>query len=608
MNKNKLIWFKVLALLLPVIILCLTELMLRLFNYGHTTALFVKDPDDKSCMVMNPYASAKFFSDSVNATRGNHEQFKIVKAPGTFRIFVLGESTTVGYPYMHNGSFHRWLQYRLMHTFPERNFEVVNVSLTAVNSYTVLDFARQIIPYQPDAVLIYAGHNEYYGALGIGSTSRIAGKPFWIRTVVKLRELRLVQLIENGIQGIQKVLGGARTDTRDNLMKRMAASQEIADGSADYRQGIMQFNQNMTEVCRILSAKHIPVFLSTLVSNEKDLKPFISASGPRSANRYYQLAHTSYARGDYRSAKSQYIQAKEADLLRFRAPEAMNAAIKKIVTQYSGVYLTDSRSLFERNSPHGILGKETLLEHVHPNLLGYALMSDAFYQKMKQSHLLRPAAGTEMSFEQLLKQMPVTKVDSLYGAWQIMMLKTGWPFNIPIPKDFKRGGGMDEKIAGALAVDRISWADAMDNLFRYSMKINDKATALKTTEALILENPYHIRYYIYAGRLSFETQDFNQALFYFKKAWMLEPSMANLQNLYLLCLKTDRPEEALACLNKLASGNASGQGINWAASMIRAIIRLKQQGALMPDSSKNRIASNYRQLNAEEAAVKYESK
>ncbi|SDZ98188.1 GDSL-type esterase/lipase family protein [Pedobacter hartonius] len=608
MNKNKLIWFKVLALLLPVVILCLAELMLRLFNYGHTTALFVKDPDDQSCMVMNPYASAKFFSDSVNATKGNHEQFKIVKAPGTFRIFVLGESTTVGYPYMHNGSFHRWLQYRLMHTFPDRNFEVVNVSLTAVNSYTVLDFARQTIPYHPDAVLIYTGHNEYYGALGTGSTSRIAGKPFWINTVVTLRGLRLVQLIENAVQGVQKVFGGAHTDTRDNLMKRMAASQEIANGSADYRQGITQFNQNMTEVCRLLSAQHIPVFLSTLVSNEKDLKPFISASGPRSANEFYQLANTAYAKGDYKSAKSQYIQAKESDLLRFRAPEAMNAAIKKIATQFPGVYLTDSRSLFERYSPHGILGKETLLEHVHPNLLGYALLSDAFYQEMKRSHLLRPGAGMEMSFAQLLKQMPLTRVDSLYGAWQIMMLKTGWPFNIPIPKDFKRGGGMDEKIAGALAVDRISWADAMDNLFRYSLKINDKAMALKITEALILENPYHVPYYLYAGRLSFETQNFNHGLLYFKKAWMLEPSEANLQNLYLLCLKADHPEEALVYLNKLAAGNTSGQGIDRAVSMIRDIIRLKQQGALMPDSSKNRIAWNYRQLNAQEAAVKYEDR
>ena len=115
---------------------------------------------------MNDYASDKFFSDTANATKGNHEIFAVDKAPNTFRIFVLGESTTIGYPYFHNGSFHRWLQYRLARMYPERNFEIINLSLTAVNSYTVLDFGKQLAQYQPDAVLIYAGHKRILWRFG----------------------------------------------------------------------------------------------------------------------------------------------------------------------------------------------------------------------------------------------------------------------------------------------------------------------------------------------------------------------------------------------------------------------------------------------------------
>jgi len=609
LNKQKLIWFKILAFIVPVLILCLIEIGLRLFGYGYQTDLFIKDPDDPTCYVMNKYASYKFFSNPVNATKGNREKFKIVKAPHTFRIFVLGESTTAGYPYMHNGSFHRWLQYRLMHTFPDLNFEIINVSLTAVNSYTVLNFGKQIIPYLPDAVLIYAGHNEYYGALGTGSSSRIAGSYFWKETVLRLREFRLVQFIENGIHGVQQLFSGKSIDTRDNLMQRMAASQQIQYGSADYKKGIEQFERNMNAVCKLLSGQHIPVFISTLVSNEKDMKPFISGSEKPSANDAYHQANAAYAKADYKSAKTQYIQAKELDLLRFRAPEAINKSIKKIAATYPGVYLTDSRRIFERYSPNGILGEETLLEHVHPNLYGYALLSEAFYQEMKLSKLLKPLPGAEMSFADLLKHMPVTKVDSLYGAYQMMMLKTGWPFNIPIAADFKPGRGTEEKIAGALAVDRITWMEAMDQVFKYSMKASDKPLALKATEAVMLEDPYHTIYYIYAGRLSFESGDYTSAKLYFKKAYLLDPSPSNLQDLYLMSVKIDEPENALIYLQMLKQANAEDKVHVHDQSLIREIVQLKQEGnrKIFTDSLRHHIALCYLQLNASEAAVKYQS-
>src|ERR1700748_1767652 len=111
---KKLLLFKILSALSPFIFLLTLELILRLFNYGTDTSLFVKYPPDERFMVMNYYASNKFFPDTVSATKGNQEIFAINKSPNTFRIFVLGESTTIGYPFRPNGSFHRWLQYRLM--------------------------------------------------------------------------------------------------------------------------------------------------------------------------------------------------------------------------------------------------------------------------------------------------------------------------------------------------------------------------------------------------------------------------------------------------------------------------------------------------------------
>jgi len=604
MGKGKEIYFKAAALSLPLVFLCIIEILLRLFNYGFDPSLFIKDPDQQGYMMMNPTASYKFFSTSANATQGNRERFSIIKSKNTFRIFVIGESTTAGYPYMHNGSFHRWLQYRLMHEYPSLNFEVINVSLTAVNSYTVLDFAKQIVNHEPDLVLVYTGHNEYYGALGIGSTSQIKGNRAWIKLVIKLRELKLVQLLDRTIKGVSKLFG-KEIDKRENLMKRMVTNQQIAYQSADFNRGIMQFSNNMGELCQLLSEKHIPTVISTLVSNEKDLKPFISA-GKFSARSHYAIGEKLYANGDFKAAKTNFVLAKEYDQLRFRAPEAFNQIIRKLCKQYPGIYLADTRALFEKNETGGIIGKKTILEHVHPNLSGYAMMSESFYQQINKRNLIPAKKQDEMSFAQLLKNMPVTRVDSLYGVYQIMMLRSGWPFNEPINSTYNRGNSIDEQLAGALAVDRITWRTAMDELYKTAMANGDKQKALKVTEAVLLENPYQTSYYTYAGRLCFELADPQTAEFYFKKAYELMPTPENANNLFLFYFKSDLPEKALRYSDELKHSGQQTYLDTQTEEILKNIIKLKKE--TLSDNINELIASYYHQIRADEAATKYRKK
>src|ERR1039457_5603698 len=164
-SKKRVVLYKVITILVPFLILILLEFALRIFHYGHDLSLFMECPGNKNFLVLNPDASKRYFNDPALAPTGNTELFKKIKDKNTCRIFILGESTTIGYPYFHNGSFHRWLQYRLMQTFPDRQFEIINLSITAVNSYTVLGFAKELITYKPDAVLIYSGHTDFYASL-----------------------------------------------------------------------------------------------------------------------------------------------------------------------------------------------------------------------------------------------------------------------------------------------------------------------------------------------------------------------------------------------------------------------------------------------------------
>jgi len=599
---KKLLLFKVIAILFPFVLLFLLELLLRACNYGHNTDLFIKDPYDARYMVMNDYASDKFFSDTANATKGNHEVFAIDKAPNTFRIFVLGESTTIGYPYFHNGSFHRWLQYRLTQMYPDKNFEIINLSLTAVNSYTVLDFGKQLAQYQPDAVLIYTGHNEYYGALGIGSTSYIGSSRFGIQTLLALRQLKIVQLFNNFIHKIKGVFAHARVDTRETLMQRMAARQHIDFNGTDYQAGINQYDKNMTELCRLLNDEKIPTFLSTVVSNEKDLKPFISdGNGPGSANYFYTAGQQAMAKADFTTAKQDFDQAKEHDELRFRAPDAINTIIRKLTTEFPEVHLVDTKKEFEQYSPHGIIGNETILEHLHPNLYGYAIMSDAFYQALQSQHLITDSAIRQISFAQLLQEMPVTHMDSLMGAYQITILKMGWPFNEPKQKSISVEGSISGDLAYKMETGQIKWVDATNQLFDYDKNANDKEGALRAMEALALEFPTEKQYYGNSANINAILGNNDEAALYYRKLYELSPDDQQLSQIIIQqYLRAGEPNLALDCVKYLSQAQQAA-----VAGALNQIIAAKQALKKDPNDKQAQaaIANTYKLFGIADAAT-----
>ena len=585
LGRNKTVVFLAITILMPFFFLFLLEVGLRFFGYGHDLGLFVEDEKNKEYLVMNPHASKRYFATEENATIGAFESFRKHKSPETFRIFVLGESTTLGYPYMNNASFHRFLLYRLMHSFPDKEFEIINLSLTAVNSYTVLGFAKELGAYEPDAVMIYCGQNEYYGTLGVGSTSRLGNNRFLIQTLLRLRSLRLVQLLGNGLSDIKKSLTGQQVNTRETLMKRMAAKQEIPINSDMYNQGIHQFDTNMKAVCEVLSKQKIPCFISNLVSNEKDLKPFSSSKTDTSVSSeiQYSLAEKAYKNEKFERAKKLYVKAKDFDMLRFRAPEAMNQVIENLPHTYPAVYLVDTKKIFEENSSHGILGNETLLEHVHPNIFGYGLMSEAFYQSIKQHQLIVQTGKDEISLDQLLREMPITKVDSLKGTFEISILKESWPFNQKRTFDTGKLTSFEEKMAMDLLNHKMTWNEAMPKLMNFYLSQKEYINATKVAESTALQFSNDATFMSYAGKFCMNLHRYQKAKVYFQHAFKLLPSMETAQNIAILYLKTDEPAKALGYLNYLVQNNLSKVNYNIVKSLTTETIFFKTK--LLTDSA-----------------------
>ncbi len=616
-NKNKTktnrIWlFRIIAISLSIVLVVLIELLLRLAGYGHSYDLFVESEQFPGYYVMNEFASEKFFMSADKATSGYYEPFSMKKTDDTYRIFVLGESTTVGFPYGFNGSFHRWLKYRLMFTFPDVNFEIINLSLTAVNSYTVADFAKKIVDYEPDAVFIYVGHNEYYGALGVGSTLKIGNNPKIVRNIIKLRQLKLYQLMNNIIGGIANVKNNEKL-TEESLMQFMPGDKQIAFESEKYRQGIKQFEYNMNRTCEILNKENIPVLISNLVSNEKDLKPFISDSTSEySAMKFFEKARESYENENFDDAKQLFAKAKEYDLLRFRAPEAMNKEIEELAKSYDQVKLVDSRSRFEQESPHGIIGNETLLEHVHPNLYGYALLSDAFFVKMKEMKLIESNWDQAMSFEKLLKEMPVNEVDSLKGAYQVRFMLNKWPFTSnPVPKQQLIIPKTElEKDILKYTVGEITWNNAQGKLYASELKKGNIESALKISEALSLIVPFDEKLFKETARLSLILNNKSKAAFYYSKAFKLNKTLADAQQLGRLYTDIDKPEKALDYFKYIKTNDSQNKFNDVIITVVEDIINMKEDLLVNSDNidALNKLAWNYAQLRSTELARKYLSR
>jgi tetratricopeptide (TPR) repeat protein len=637
--------FKVIAILLPFLILGLLEGVLRICHYGHDLRLFIESPADDRYLILNPDASRRYFSNQENATTGNIEPFKKKKDPGTLRIFVLGESTTIGYPYFHNGSFHRWLQYRLTHTFPDRNFEIINLSLTAVNSYTVLGFAKEVVNYEPDAVLIYAGHNEYYGALGVGSTDNIGGNRAVVGAILWLRGFRLVQLMANGMDWAVQLFGKKVDLTGKTRMELMVGKQEVAYGSKLFTRGIEQFRVNMDETLAVLHKRQIPVFISNLVSNEKDLPPFVS--GAVDSTRYpgfaanyargldamktkdtaaawsffntaqrvygahalcnYYLGRLAYGRGEFGEAKAWLDRARELDGLRFRAPDELNVIIAQLCHGYDNAHLVDAQSAFEANAEHHIIGSGLILEHVHPNLYGYALLSDVFYTAMARQGLFSVPKDAGMSFSQLLASMPITKVDSLTGVYKIFNLESSWPFSGGRSKDSLQIVSEEEDLAFNIAFKHMSWKEAMSNLYDYYIREKDLASAGTVLETLVLEYPGEAGYYEQAANICGELNDKENATFYFSKAFSLTPSFDKAKYLFVLYLKLDRPVDALPYLDYAIQNNPSGANLGAVKELTGQVIALEKMAAADPGnvSILKRIADAYSKMGNKEDAEKY---
>ena len=407
------IWlFRILAIAFPLLLLLLVEFGLRAAGTGYPTEFLVPHPTKPGYLVDNYKFAWRFFPKAL-ARAPRPIVVQEAKPANTFRICVFGGSAAMGDPEPAYG-MPRVIETLLQNRFPEKDFEVINCAVTAINSHVVRDIARDCRRLNADAWVVYLGNNEVHGPFGAGTVFGRSDRSLWMnRLGLGFKKSKLGQLLTGGkvsSEGAPKNWGGMQ----------MFLDQKVARDDPRLKKVYADFEANLGAIVRAAGSS-TKIVMGTVASNTKDFPPFVSK--PITSDSY-QAACRLQAEGKYteaiaafdnvgKNAESESAElwyrkgqcarasepplllqsirdfdtARDLDMLRFRADSQINKIIKAVAQANSLPWInSESKLIGEGDVP----GNEHFYEHVHFKFAGNYVIGRAFARKLAVALGLSP--------------------------------------------------------------------------------------------------------------------------------------------------------------------------------------------------------------------------
>ena len=467
------------------------------------------------------------------------------KTPNTLRVLCLGESSMAGVPFGMAATIPALVRKQLRRLYPEREIEVLNLGASAINTNVIREMVPEFLSLEPDLVLVYTGHNEFYGPEGIGASwieRKIPGLTPW---KYRARRLPLVHQLQRWISGLSRT----KVDEEKNLMRQVSGGAEVALDSPEAERVFQRFQGNLHDIVRGFRVRGIPVILGDISSNLM-FPPFaprptstpnpisLAISSGRfaaadslidrglavdSVNAYclYMRGVLSLAEGNSKIARRFLERARDNDLLKFRAPGRINDIIHWIGRAES-VPVLPIDSVLRARSFHGITDTMFFCEHLHPTFAGYDQIARVFVQAIIDQHLKRlprqPAAAL-IRFDP--DSLSVPRIDLVFGALSLRALTTHWPFTgMAMRHDvLDTSEEWELKIAGEVYAGKLGWTQACLQYAENARRHNKPDAMVTALSALVEESPgmYLFRYGLAAaleaaGRRSDAIEQFRQTI------------------------------------------------------------------------------------------------
>lgn len=360
------------------------------------------------------------------------------------RIFVLGESTAAGYPYNTfphfkcPASFPNYLRAILQYNKNIPDLEILNAGCNALNSFNVLQVFKDLKKYHPDIVIVYSGHNEFFGPNEFALPKEKALLYYNQKFSGLLYHLRRTYLY----QGLRWLihLSVKRSEVRHQDYLDWSKQNYVTNDDPINLIVKQNFKKNLTELARIAKESDIKLVLCTPVSNWT-FPPFISKHGrvltpseqalwdslstqakkfyaegkydeslasleklksidSTYAEVYYQMGRVYTKKKAYDQAAFELWKAKDYDALPFRAKSFISPIVREVSID-EAVILADLELFFIQMSGQLIPHPGLLLEHVHPNTAGYYYMAYHIAQVLVKNNFFKGVK--EIQFPEMQK-------------------------------------------------------------------------------------------------------------------------------------------------------------------------------------------------------------
>jgi len=456
------------VVLAPVSLLALLEVGLWCGGYGHPTSLYIGSGRD-GILMTNPRFGWRFFSPAL--ARIPEPNLLSAKPPGTVRIFVLGGSAALGVPDPSFG-FGRILEVMLRERHPGTRFEVTNAAMTAINSYVVLEIARDCAALQPDLFVVYTGNNEVVGPYGPGAVFQE-----WCPDLRLIRAVLCVKSTRTG-QLLAQTMRSFHPDGRPKAWRgmRMAMDNPVAADDPRLTPTYHNFRRNLADICRVARRANAAVVLSTVAVNLRDCPPFASRhrtglsqdEGDRWQSLYragielqdrtrwaealaqyeraariddrfaelqFRMGESLAALGRAEEGRHHLLAACDLDVLRFRADQRINQTIRDVFVEREadGVFLADAEGALAEAAREsgGLPGNGFFFEHVHLNFDGNYLLARALLAQVERALpdlLASPETRSVPSKQQCTRALAMTPWDEYQSFRQMAGMMSHPPF------------------------------------------------------------------------------------------------------------------------------------------------------------------------------------
>ncbi len=407
-GKTKIILFRLIAVSAVVLFFVLIELVVR-FMFPMPT----KNEDLPNIGELSFFSEVSVKGEpSIKITSKygystSNTIFSKHKPANVYRVFVLGGSAAAGWPHPEDERFSTYLDTCLAHIYPNSNIEIINCSAHGFASYRVREVFHQLVQYQPDAVIIWSGNNEFL------EDQRFTTSKFQKVVDGLAKRIQTVQVIKNALP--KKKLDGNKLNVANSFWKKVQQQSLELCSNPELAQKVRQvYHQSLDEIAGEAAENDIAVVLFTVPVNLRDWQPTVShfslkgTDSVRWANNYengrlaidtsdyeaaiehfnktismeplHAMSHFYLAKSleglkDTVSALQEYILAKDLDYNPFRAVSDFNKSVREIANSYSNAILFDAEEYLQQAATIGIPGFDLFLDYVHPTREGNMLLA-----------------------------------------------------------------------------------------------------------------------------------------------------------------------------------------------------------------------------------------